>query len=494
MLDVKQLDLKSSTINVTPSDNLFTQLGNNSYNYLDLLSELIDNSIAARNENELLKIVISIMVDKENHRKAFIYNDNAKGIPLEKLGDAISPGKIQTEDSLNEHGLGMKQAIAALGKLHYLCTKTKEDNYAHVIDKLGFGEINVSEIDWNQTNGTEICVTNLNSIVDVSVVNYTRTYVPFLGARYRRFLIPDDKKIQIYLRIINEDESERAGWFITEVKPYYFNPSKRTNAPVFTKYELKGNSWKAYFTFGYAPSSDEEYDELGLEKPTKYHPYSVSLKNQGFDVIFHDRVILFHQLSSLGITDDQHNRFNSVRGEIELISGFKTAITKNLMIKDEAFMDLISKIRAILEGKIVGPNGIAKEYLKTRTYPEELPEALYRDRLADYLRNDPRNPCSDVKTEYSVGSIDGYIDVLADGDAYELKVNQVGALEVFQLFMYMDVADINKGFIIGKTITTGGRAAIQHILEKHKKNIRFAELKQFPITDPPSKEDIEKYY
>ena len=45
---------------VEPSDNIFSELGNNTYDYKDLLSELIDNSLAARSDDEFLKVTITI--------------------------------------------------------------------------------------------------------------------------------------------------------------------------------------------------------------------------------------------------------------------------------------------------------------------------------------------------------------------------------------------------------------------------------------------------
>ncbi len=106
-------------------------------------------------------------------------------------------------------------------------------------------------------------------------------------------------------------------WHVREEKPSYFHPSTRANEPVILKHKLHGVGWSAELTFGYAPSKSEEYEELGIEEPAKSHPYRVSLSNQGLDVIIHDRVILFHQLSELGIVPTRHNDYNNARGEID---------------------------------------------------------------------------------------------------------------------------------------------------------------------------------
>jgi len=100
-------------ITVTPSDKIFSELGHNTYDFKDLLSELIDNSIAARVPGERVNVRVDIYVDKELKPRRFVISDDAFGIPA----------GVQTQSSLNEHGLGMKQADAALGKLEYRADK-----------------------------------------------------------------------------------------------------------------------------------------------------------------------------------------------------------------------------------------------------------------------------------------------------------------------------------------------------------------------------------
>jgi len=496
MININTLQQNATVAKVTPSDNLFDELGKNSYDYKDLLSELIDNSIAAMRSDVILNVLISIYVDINNTKRFFIIRDNAKGISKEKLGDALSPGKVQTLNSLNEHGLGMKQAIAALGKLHYLITKNKDDTKANLIKKLCFGDIEVYETQWELESGTEICVDNLKAIVDVNTSNITRHIAPYLGARYRRFLKPDNKKMNLVIEIKNiETDLTQNQWIIEEKKPIYFNPATRQNSPVINNFEITGANWRAKLSFGYAPKDENEYNELGLQKPTKFEPYHVSLKNQGFDIIFHNRVILFHQLYEIGLIENKHSDFNIIRGEIDLEFGFQTAITKNLIIQDESFKDLIQKIKRILNGEEAGPGSQTKKYLERRSYPEEIPEALLRDRLANWLKTNPViGPKQNVITEYVVDGIEGYIDIFADNEAWELKTGAVSALEIFQLFMYMDVKNINKGYIIGKSISSGGEVAISHILTKHNKTIIYSLLSDYPINQPPTREEREEYY
>ena len=140
-------------------------------------------------------------------------------------------------------------------------------------------------------------------------------------------------------------------------------------------------------------------------------------------------------------------------------------------------------------------NGTKKRnYLKIKTYPEQIPEKLLRDRLATWLSSNPIKKRKNVKTEYVVEGIEGHIDILADGEAWELKREQASALDVYQLFMYMDVGSLRKGFLVATDWTTGAEVATEHIKKHHKKDIDLTTLDQFPISDPPNDSERDDYY
>ncbi len=495
MIDISRLSEAPQKTQVVPSDNIFKELGKNTYDYKDLVSELIDNSIAARRSDRLLVVNIDLLVDDNQKATDFIIKDNAQGIAPERLGPAITPAGIQSSNSLNEHGLGMKQAVSALGKLNYLATKTANESKARVIREFKFGNITTYFADVDFDSGTEIAISDVNPIVVSHATSITRSLIPYLGARYRRFLRPDNKILDLSLANKRKTTGDVLyDWKVEEVKPIYFHPSTRSNRPVIFKHPLQGEGWRAELTFGYAPQSDAEYEELGVASPSKFHPYYVSFSKQGLDIIRHDRVILFTQLSEVGIIDSRHPDYNNIRGEIDLLEGFATAITKNSIIEDDHFNKCIEKVRKILRGEEPGPRGETKNYLKSKTYPEELPEDLLRDRLATWLQNNPLNKKAAVDTEFVVQGIEGYIDILADSEAWEIKTIQANAADVYQLFMYMDVGNIEKGYLIAKDFTTGARVAIRHISEKHKKEIVLATLDQFPINQTPSEEERSDYY
>lgn len=494
MLDLTKLEKCPTTTKVEPSDNIFTELGKNTYDYKDLLSELVDNSIAARRNDRLLLVTITIFVDEDNKPTNFIIKDNASGIAQERLGMAITPAGIQSPASLNEHGLGMKQAVAALGNLEYLATKIEKEPKARLVREFRFGDLETFYCDFDGDSGTEIAISNLKLIVVTHATSITRSLIPYLGARYRHFLRPDNRLLDLKLIIANKDsQKELYFWQVQEVKPNYFHPSTRTNKPVIEAYPLSGTNWEASLTLGYAPD-DVEYDELGIDKPSKFHPYRVALSTQGLDIILHNRIVLFHQLSEIDVIAARHPDYNTIKGEINLLEGFSTAITKNSIVYDDNFRECITQVRRILVGEEAGPDKKKKNYLKAKTYPEQIPEKLLRDRLATWLSNNPIQKRTDVKTEYVVEGIEGFIDILADSEAWEIKTDQATALDVYQLFMYMDVGTIEKGFLVAKDFSTGATVAAQHIKEKHNKEIIFAQHGEFPITNPPNDNEREEYY
>ena len=143
MIDLSNLVECPDKTKVDPSDNIFRELGKNTYDYKDLVSELVDNSVAARRNDRILTVMIELCVDSNNKPTEFVIRDNARGIAPDGLGLAITPAGAQAQDSLNEHGLGMKQAVAALGRLEYLATKTEAEEdrkgvnrfYRHENDK-----------------------------------------------------------------------------------------------------------------------------------------------------------------------------------------------------------------------------------------------------------------------------------------------------------------------------------------------------------------------
>ena len=158
---------------------------------------------------------------------------------------------------------------------------------------------------------------------------------------------------------------------------------------------------------------------------------------------------------------------------------------------DEHFVSCIEHIKEFLTGK--EEEGVSS-YIRLKRYPTELPESLLRDRLANWLRNNPMNRKKDVKTEYTVEGLAGNIDILADKEAWEIKRDQANGLDVYQLFAYMDMGNIDKGFLVASSFATGAVVASEFINAHHGKEIKIAKRSDFPINHQPSEDERKEYY
>ena len=384
----------------------------------------------------------------------------------------------------------MKQAVAALGELKYLATRVEGEDFARVIEEFHFGSIYPKLVPTPWNHGTEIAIGKLKAIVQTHPQHYTRDLVPYLGARYRRFLASSNPRAEIRILMVDIDdvdgdghESVIAQWTVQEVKPIYYHPNAHKNAPVLDHHKFKGLGWEAELVFGYSPEG-YEWDDLGLKAPRRFHPYAVSLSKQGLDVLLNDRVIMFHQLAELGFVATRHNNYNSIRGEIILKSGFTTAITKNSIIATDHWSQCMSEIKEFLD---------ERGLIKSKTYPDALPEAALRDRLAHWLKTNHLARRNDVKKEYAVEGLGGKIDVLADGEAWELKRDDAYGLDVYQLFAYLDMTEFKKGYLLAKGFKNSAYAACDHINRTHEVKIVLTPLEDYPINQPLTEKEIAEY-
>ncbi|MXX92539.1 MAG: hypothetical protein F4Y63_03690 [Chloroflexi bacterium] len=236
--------------------------------------------------------------------------------------------------------------------------------------------------------------------------------------------------------------------------------------------------------FGYAPDTEYEWSELRQDPPTRFEPYYSSLGKQGVDVILNDRVIMFHQLTELDIVGIRHSDYNTLRGEIILDSGFQTAITKNSILKTDNWINLKNQISEFLN---------KGDYIRLKSYPDALPEAVLRDRLAVWLETNALAPRKKVAKEYVVEALGGKIDIMADKEVWELKRDEAFGLDVYQLFGYLDMGEWENGYLVAKSFRGSAQQAAEHINEKHDVNIKLVELDEFPINHPLTPDEREQY-
>lgn len=485
------MDSKTVQVYVKPNNSIYEELGHNNYTQVELLGELIDNSIGGMTKEQLqgnsqLEISIDIVL-YDNKKPTFIIEDNGTGIKFSDFSKVIAPAGTSGGTSVNEHGFGMKQAVASLGELDYLKTKPQNDTYSYTINEFKFEEINViKKPDEKKKHYTKLVIKDCNPILSKKSMAISENIIPWLGAKYRRYLIGKNK-IKIILNLINGDLSNDSKnytiktWNVTEIHPNYFNLSNRTNKPEIEKKTFNGKGWEAKFTYGFAPT-DEEYEELKISKPKRYEPYYKSMSKQGFDIIKDNRVITFSQLSEIHLVPKMHPQYNSIRGEIDLVAGFSTSTSKNQVTSDDHWNDLIIQIKDFLD---------EKDLLNKTKKDGEIPEKIYRNRLAKLLKESNLFTYKKIEMEKSVGELNGYIDILTDNTVWELKREAAKGLDVFQCFAYIKMGNYKDGKLIAPEFSTGVDDTIKFIKENFDCEITAIALKDFAITGPLTKEEFE---
>ena len=130
---------------------------------------------------------------------------------------------------------------------------------------------------------------------------------------------------------------------------------------------------------------------------------------------------------------------------------------------------------------------------KRNSDPDALPEAALRDRLANWFKTNKAAQRTNVKTEYPVEGLGGKIDVLADGEVWEIKRDDAYGLDVYQLFAYLDMTDFKKGYLLAKGFKDSAVAAMDHINKNHDVEIVLDLLGGYSINHPLSEKEIAEY-
>lgn len=488
----------SKIINLRPSNNLWKELGNNTYTFDEALSELIDNSISAADKQLECVISVEFYLNQSNIPnlqtcEKIIVRDNASGIKEEDIPICFTPAGKQTKRSLNEHGLGFKQSISTLGNLIHFKSKHKDED-GFVIKEFSF-DLEVFKDSFQFNHGTEISISpddkrisnfNINSNNFHSKIHLL--YYQF-GSRYRYLLTKNNIKINLrVVDVVNNDIYEKV---VEPIFPIYFHPyinnSKGrggTAKPlIYNKKFITSNGAEALLTFGFHPKDSEEYERIG-EDPEIYkskstkgkwnkhvnHPYCWSPSSEGLDIIMNDRVIKFHQCPEIGLTGTRESWYSAIRGELKLISGFKTTSTKNEIVRTEDYDEVLEQIRFYLtngDDKDIPESDIslyknefernlisyAKDMLKKSDSEMDYNN---EDELKDKIEKNLKSPLSKYKNvyrEYPIQALGVISDFLVDDCPWEVKNHETDSHDISQLLTYIISLDVKYGVFVAPNFT-----------------------------------------
>lgn len=483
--------------------------GKTNYNYEEALAEFIDNSISARTSDVQLKVNVKVFIH-DNVAKRIEICDNGRGIPEEAIESVIALGKTHGQGDFNEHGMGLKQAAWWIGDRHSITTTTNESPHILQFSPLNHEtEVTYIEKPDGMTSFTELSI----DIRDGStfIPQETRAYrnlILQLGARYRRFLHTPNGSVPALLLLNYETyskEGNEAEFILSRservlpVFPQYYKAGQ--DQPYLNKKRVKAGdgSWEIELTLGLAPTN-EQHDTLGTpteNRPTLGHPYYVGISKQGLDLMIKGRVLQFHQLSEIGLVGQRHNSFNLIRGEINLLSGFKTQRTKNGLMTDSAhWPQMIQKVASIMKGD--DPEiKIGRNLLEKKLTDDEVPdidEIIYQRRIANMLRRVPvmNHAKHDVNVEVQLGQgIDVRADIVVGDTIWEIKKGESGPMDLMQLVMYLTITGQKKGILVAQSFKQTTRSLLTMLNEKLNLQLMLQTHADLSIASQVTPEELE---
>ncbi len=433
-------------------EEMWEGLGNNFDSIQQILFEFIDNSCSniisniANLSNKQINLVFSVKNEKEIE---ITIEDSGTGI--KNLDNAFKIGNKDSQESpLNEHGFGMKHALAAADKTNsnwWIATRTKEDflnnKYVYICAPYktsDFEGIIKSSFEWpGMINSTG---TMIRFITDKALLATATNGIP--GANestsYKRIIeyiiediaftysnIIDDDKININVKLF-ENDTLIVDQNVTPLKPEWEKKYKEGTTDI----DLGGGNVKIEYIFG------------SIKPGNNFRYYRRTMKTSGAEIRLNGRVLINNLLTDIW-HKEQHNDYNHFLSIINVISDDRrklpsTKTSKNSFnYSDEKYETLIEWIGSIFPE--VPKITVSGSYDEVKMF-EELKRKF---EINPEHKNDTYSLEQYVFEEVGMKlRIDLYSFVDNKIIIYEGKKNKTTPQDVYQLRSYWD------GLVFGK--------------------------------------------
>ena len=439
------------SMDTTPNaDDFFKGLGNNFDDFFDLMAEFIDNSVSniEINKSELDHAHIHITINEsEGNLVQVKIEDTGTGIPSSLMEGAFTVGADTGQDSpRNEHGFGMKHAIAAANKTNdnwQVATKTKEDlnngNWRSISAPFSFSpfEETEGEADWpgypanNMLPGTVIsfsCPRPLFDTLAVRGATSFKTLVMYFRERvgYVYSNVIGDNAIPMKISWKNlRGDSDRSLDIIPVRPDFHTHTDAPDPNPGSVRLDLGGGELEIKYRFG-------QISESSQHKLC----YRVNTRDMGLEIRVDGRLI--HERLFEEIWPKKRNpSYNSFRAVVDLISGGNSATIPPTLTNKTGFQktEMYNKLlRWIREAHPDPPS----------TYERGTTEGKLRDDLMEAKNRHIPNPKTVSKEIPCFEGLDTGVKVdlfVKYGDTlqlYECKKKKSKLLDLYQLKMYWD--------------------------------------------------------
>lgn len=440
-------------VQLLADEGIFAGLAKQNMLVHQCIAELVDNAIAATRPKSKFQIelLISPVPDDPSRVDLFIA-DNCTGMGVEHLKGALQLGRsATTANRLNEHGFGLKNALATLSggnKSWKIWSRAFGTDTVASVEGPFRSKMSVKDDDAFPQN--DYLPEDISTLVWVSVplsflqsvqgrgapahdlMTIRRWLIEHIGVLYRGFLEqnPDTAETDgvIAVSIANDR---------VVVPPVQVPLGNKTTS--YIDLELGGKVHR--ITYNYGTLDEVRRDKLVRGEKARYY-YQGNQPTQGIDIRLGKRTIATRQFETVWRSEDglnqltRHNGFNDFVGEVlipELPRGVLTTTNNksDFNLADTEWNKVFAKLNSIR------PQKEARQ--KTET---EL-----RKKWMAMLRG--TNPKDELTDEHHVWAPGVRIDVLRksqDGSLiiYEIKAGAGAPIHLYQLKMYWDGLVIEK--------------------------------------------------
>lgn len=436
-------------VSLTANEGVFRGLAKQNMLFHQCLAELVDNAIAAQRDGEKFRVdVVFVPITGKSDQVDLYVADNCKGMDLPLLSRALQLGEsATTSNRLNEHGFGLKNALATLsgGNGHWILW-SRIPGTTTIVSAEGPFRPEMTINDDRPFPSLDFLPSDMSVLVKVTTrLSFLRTVqgrgapssdlnslrqwlIEHLGVLYRGYLEQDattyDNSGVIAVSIGNDR---------LQVPPVQVPlGNMRTD---YIDVELDGKVQRLDYRHG---TLDEVKLETLVRGARARYYYQGNIPSQGIDIRLGKRTIATRQFETIWKTESgktqlsRHNNYNDFLGELlipEIPRGVLTTTNNkaDFNLEDDDW----GKIFDILNQDKYRP----LESVREKT------EASLREKWIKMLK--AVNPSDEITDDRSVWPTGTKIDVYRktpDGTIiiYELKAGSASPLNLYQLKMYWD--------------------------------------------------------
>ena len=427
------------------------------YDPLSALCELIDNAIGANAE----KVNIDFTYGAGNQCTTITITDDGSGIAFDELDVLMAPSQKKTEGKINEHGSGMKAAIAFFGEDSFFNNSfggiESYDGVEHYRIKAVEGnELVVDKFPYKRKDTGTCIIINVNNGQEfkTSANSGTQTIIPFLGRKYA--LLLENKELAISLSFTRESDGKITERDVSPNHPPFLHIDGVSKRPCANIDFTTPMATKGTLVIGRFNADLSNSERRGWPTPKG--------QNGGMDIIMHGRAIILQDqgfLSGLNVT---HPKFNYLIGRIILKSYIPTTPNKMGFRPGEEFSDVANHIADIWK----------KQNITQQFFPDtktNFSESKVRNKLKSFLEKEidamtGNNIWTDVKKEQAT-DVNLNMDVAAthisgNKAVFEVKIKPISAQDVNQLVGYMIATKVKHGYFVGPEISGNAETQIEN--------------------------------